>query len=71
MPIHRAMQSAAFDAAAAMVIIAAFDDALRELGLERGDPLVEIVARKIIVCARSGERDPTRLRELATAGMCE
>lgn len=71
MPIDRLMQAAAFDDAAVKVITAAFDDALRELGLERTDAKAEIVASKIIECARSGERDPERLRELATAGLRE
>lgn len=69
MPISRLVQAAAFDAAAVKIITTAFDDALKELGIERTDPKAEIVARKIIECARMGERDPARLRELATAGM--
>jgi hypothetical protein len=32
--------------------------------MERDDPQMEIVARKIIDVAGTGERDPDRLREL-------
>jgi hypothetical protein len=67
MPINVLLQGAAFDAAAVKIITTAFDDAIRELGIERSDPDAEIVATKIIECANMGERDPTRLRELAVA----
>jgi hypothetical protein len=39
---------------------------LGELGLtDRADPVTEIIARKIIEVAKTGERDPERLCELA------
>jgi hypothetical protein len=45
---------------------AAFEEACRMLGLaERTDPLCNLVAQKILDCARTGERDPGRLRECA------
>ena len=45
-------------------ITIAFEDALRSMGLvNRADPLAEIVAKKIIELAKTGERDPARLRE--------
>ena len=69
MPIYQLMQAAAFDAAAVQIITTAFDNALKELGLELTDPKAEVVARKVIGCARMGERDPARLRELATVGL--
>jgi Spy/CpxP family protein refolding chaperone len=67
MPIHQLIQAAAFDAAAVKVLTTAFDDTLKELGLERTDSKAEIIAVKIIECAQMGERNPARLRELATA----
>jgi len=67
MPIYRLMQAAAFDDAAVKIITTAFDDALRELGLDRTDPDAEIVARKIIECAQMGECDPGRLQSRAVA----
>ena len=46
------------------VMVTAFEDALRELGLsDRADPATELVARKIIELAERGERDPARLRD--------
>ena len=42
----------------------AFEDALRALGLvDRTDPVVTMVAQRIIRMARQGERNPTRLRD--------
>jgi hypothetical protein len=43
----------------------AFEAVCRTLQLvDRDDPLTEIVARRVIDVARTGERDPDRLREL-------
>ena len=48
------------------IMSAAYEDALSVLQLaNRQDPITELVARKIIAVARSGERDPPRIRELA------
>jgi hypothetical protein len=66
LPIRPLIENEAFDPEAVQVIAAAFEDALRELGLsDRSDPLVELVARRIITFARQGERDPVKLRDLA------
>jgi hypothetical protein len=46
----------------------AFSAALTKLGLnDRSDPLVEMVARRIIRAAMAGERDPAKLTEIGTA----
>jgi hypothetical protein len=66
MPIIRLLDGAAFDAPAAKAITAAFDDALREMHLDRTDPIAKIVARNVIRYAQQGERDPARLKERAT-----
>jgi hypothetical protein len=51
------------------VIGAAFSQALAKLALnDRNDPIVETVARRIIRAALDGERDPTKLCQIATAG---
>jgi uncharacterized membrane protein (UPF0182 family) len=48
------------------VLIDAFEDTLRALRLQdREDPLTKAVAKIIIQLAKDGERDPTRLRDLA------
>ena len=45
-------------------ITAAFEDALKELGLvDRKDPVVLMVARTTIQVAKEGERDPKRLSD--------
>ncbi len=48
----------------------AFDAACRELD-DAGQPAVvhEVLARRIIDAARKGERDPTRLRDVALAAL--
>ena len=46
------------------VLSTAFEDTLRSLRLvKRSDPAVSIVAKRIIEIAKSGERDPLRLRD--------
>ena len=43
----------------------AFEDTLRTLRLaDRNDPIVLMVAKKVIELARQGERNPERLRAL-------
>lgn len=45
-------------------IIAAFEDALKQLELvDRQDPIVQVVARTTIQLAKEGERDPKRLSD--------
>jgi hypothetical protein len=44
----------------------AYESALRLLGLiDRSDPITEILAKKIIEIAETGERNPQRLSALA------
>ena len=43
-----------------------FEQALRTLGIvDRGDPLAELVARKIIEIAQTGVREPSDISALA------
>ena len=47
----------------------AFAAALSKLGLkDRSDPMVEIVARRVIRAAMAGERNRIRLTEIGTDG---
>lgn len=51
-------------------IAAAYESTLRVLGLTgRGDLITEIVARKIIEIAQTGERDPERIKSLVISGL--
>ena len=60
----RLIQQASFDPETIKVIFAAFDKACSDLGLiDRSDPLTELIARKIIAAAQSGERDPRRIQQ--------
>jgi hypothetical protein len=55
----------AFTPEEANILVAAFEDTLRELKLvDREDPLTILVAKQIIQIAKDGERDPVRLRQL-------
>jgi hypothetical protein len=69
MPIRLLLQETAFASDEVAVLTEAFDAALRELGLvDRSDPAVELIAKRIIELASCGERDPGRLREAAIKG---
>jgi hypothetical protein len=64
--IHRLLQGAVFDDRAVKAMTMAYDAALIDLGEpNRAERLKEIIARRIIECAQSGELDPERLCELA------
>jgi hypothetical protein len=64
--IYRLLQNSPFGPDEIARMTSAYEDALLVLGLvDRDDPLTEIVARKIIEIAQTGERDPVRIRTLA------
>jgi hypothetical protein len=66
MPLLRLLGNPAFGPDEIAVMMAAFEEALRELGLtDRKDPAALMVAERIIEAAKRGERDPARLREAA------
>jgi hypothetical protein len=66
MPLIRLLQNSAFEPDRIEIMSAAFQQACRELGLaDAKDPLREMVARKIIECAQTGERDQARLCDCA------
>jgi hypothetical protein len=48
------------------VLVTAFEDTLKMLGLvDRDHPATLMVAQRIVELAKQGERDPVRLRECA------
>ena len=66
MTIHPVFRDAGFTPEDIAVMVTAHQDACVALGLVvRSDLMTETVARKIIECAQTGERDPIRLRECA------
>ena len=68
MAIYRLLQNCAFGPDEIERITMAYEGALRVLGLaDRTDPITEIIAKKIIEVAQTGERDPLRIRARAIA----
>src|SRR5271165_2278739 len=68
MPIRPALESehVTFEPDTIAVLAIALEDTLRQLRLvDRNDPAVTMIAKKIIELARRGERDPIRLRDQA------
>lgn len=66
MAVYRLLQNSAFGPDEIERITTAYEDALRVLRLaNRADPITEIVAKKIIEVAQTGERSPIRIRERA------
>jgi hypothetical protein len=66
MAIDRLLQQSAFAADDIRSITFAYEEALNVLRLARRiDPLTEMVAKKIIEAAQTGERDPSQIRRLA------
>jgi hypothetical protein len=62
MAIYRLIRESVFEPEAIERMTAAYEHALEVLQLtDRNDPLTELVARKIIQFAESGETDPDRL----------
>jgi hypothetical protein len=61
-PIYRLLQNSAFQPEMIEVMTGAFEDACDKLGLaNRTDALRDLVARKIIEVAQTGERDRGRI----------
>jgi hypothetical protein len=46
-------------------LVAAYEQALIALGLDRDDPLAELVAKKVIEIRQMGIRDPAKICRLA------
>ena len=64
MPLTSFLKGTAFDPEATRAMGVAFEKACTALQLaDRTDPVVELVAKRIIVLAKAGERNPDRLCE--------
>lgn len=72
MPLTPYLNEAVFDPKAIEVMNTAFTAACKSLQLViRDDPTTQIVARTIIDIARTGERDPQRMHDLALLALKE
>ncbi len=66
MAIYRLIRESVFEPEAIERMTAAYEQALKVLQLtDRQDPITELVARKIIAFAETGETDPDRLCQRA------
>lgn len=65
MPIQRLLQHSAFGPDDIDRIVTAYEATLRALRTDRTDTAAETVAKTIMGIARTGVRDPARLRQLA------
>jgi hypothetical protein len=64
-PLTAYLEGGVFEPQQIGAMTAAFEAVCRSLQLaDRTDPLIEIVARKVIEIAATGERNPDRLRVL-------
>jgi hypothetical protein len=59
MPIYRLLQNIPMGPEEISRVATAYEQALRTIGIvDRGDPLAELLARKIIEVAQTGIREP-------------
>jgi hypothetical protein len=66
MPIYRLLQNMPMGPEDIRRLTTAFEQALCTLGIvDRGDPLAELLARKIIEVAQTGIREPSDISALA------
>jgi hypothetical protein len=66
MPIYRLLQNSPLGPEEIAVLADAYERTLRKLGLiDRGDPIAELIARKVIELGQRGVRDPKQLSSLA------
>ena len=66
MPIFRLLQNMPMGPEDIRRLMTAYEQALQILGMvDRGDPLAELLARKIIEIAQTGVREPSDISALA------
>jgi hypothetical protein len=65
MPIKRLLERHVFPPELVVILGEVFEDVLKTLALNnREDPVTELIAKKIIELAQSGEHNPVRLKTL-------
>jgi hypothetical protein len=66
MPIYRLLQNMPMGPEEISRLTAAYEQTLRTIGLtDRGDPIAEMIAKKIIEIGQRGARDPDQISALA------
>jgi hypothetical protein len=66
MTIHNLFRNSPFGPEEIEILVAAYEETLRALGLkDRADPLTEMVAKKIVAIAQTGIRDAGLIAERA------
>ncbi|MEH2501429.1 pyrimidine operon attenuation protein/uracil phosphoribosyltransferase [Bradyrhizobium sp. AZCC 1578] len=70
MPIYRLLQNMPMGPEEISRLTTAYEQALRAIGIvDRGDPLAELLARKIIEVAQTGIREPADISAQAIKEM--
>jgi hypothetical protein len=70
MTIHRVLADHSFDPDDVAVLVKAYEDALRNLGLTTHEDAATLtVAKRILELAKVGMLDPDRLRDVAVASL--
>jgi len=70
MPITRLLRTSTFNPDQVRELIYAYESVLDSLSLkDRTDPITELIAKKIIECAKDGEFDRVKLRDCALAAI--
>jgi hypothetical protein len=65
MPIKRLLERHVFPPELVVTLGEVFEDVLKALSLNnRADPVTELVAKKVVELAQSGEHNPVRLKAL-------
>jgi hypothetical protein len=71
MTIHNLFKNSSFGPEEIKILVAAYEETLRELGLkDRGDPLTEMVAKKIIATAQTGVLDASLIAKRVLGDLC-
>jgi hypothetical protein len=67
MAIYRLLHQAPFVADPELVHLMGrvYEDVVKAVGLDRGHPRSELIARKVFELTKAGERDPARLKDQA------
>ncbi len=71
MPIHRLLEKASFGPDEIKALVDAFEGGIRELGIDRNDPVAVALAQSIFALAQQGERDAVLLRRRAVQAVSQ